>query len=97
MSTLLQKIMMALGRRGVHVPVDEVLGQTYRALQQYHAAYPAVFNKGADILLAEVEGGATTIEDIPKRMGHLLQMLDRLHREEELDAWQVDEIAVAAV
>jgi len=97
MSTLLQKILMALGRRGIHVPIDEVLGNTYRSLQQYHSIYPAVFNRAADILLAEVEGGATGIEDIPKRMGHLLQMLDRLHREEELDAWAADEVGLPAV
>jgi len=87
MSNLLQKIMMALGRRGVQVPIDSTLGAAYRSLQEYQAQYPAVFPTAAEILLAEVEGGATGITDIPKRVGHLCEMLDRLQRQEDLTAW----------
>jgi len=96
MSTLLQKILIALGRRGMQTPVDKSLGDAYRALQQCHALYPSVFTHAAEILLAEVEGGATIVSDIPKRIHHLTQMLDRLHREEELEAW-ASEDALAAV
>ena len=94
MSTLLQKIMAALGRRGVQTPIDKTLGDAYRALQVCHAHYPSVFTHAADILLAEIEGGATTLEDIPKRIAHLAQMLDRLHREEELEAWAEEDVVV---
>jgi hypothetical protein len=87
MSTLLQKILVALGRRGLQTPIDKELGDAYRALQQAHRGYPSIYNHAAEILLAEVEGGATAVADIPKRIGHLCQMLDRLHREEELEAW----------
>ena len=96
MSTLLQRLLIALGRRGVQTPVDATLGNAYRGLQHYHEQYPAVFPHAAEILLAEVEGGATTMADIPKRMGHLVQMLDRLHREEELEAWAEDDVIIAA-
>jgi hypothetical protein len=96
MSTLLQKILIAVGRRGVQTPVDATLGNAYRALQRYHEAYPSVFAHAAEILLAEVEGGATSVEDIPKRVGHLVQMLDRLHREEELEDWSDRDVVVAA-
>jgi hypothetical protein len=94
MSTLLQKILVALGRRGVQTPIDQSLGAAYRALQQYQRTYPSVFAHAADILLAEVEGGATSVEGIPKRIAHLAQMLDRLHREEELEAWGEEETIV---
>ncbi len=87
MSNLLQKIMMALGRRGVQVPIDSVLGMAYRSLQDYLSQYPAVFPAAAEILLSEVEGGATSVTDIPKRMGHLCEMLDRLQRQEDLAIW----------
>jgi len=97
MSALLQKILIALGRRGVQVPIDQALATAYRALQRYHETYPSVFNPAAEILLAEVEGGATDVADIPTRLGHLIQMLDRLHREEELTAWAEDqEVVVTA-
>jgi hypothetical protein len=94
MSTLLQKILTALGRRGVQTPIDQSLGNAYRALQGYQQQYPTVFAHAAEILLAEIEGGATTVPDIPKRIGHLVQMLDRLHREEELEAWAEEEVIV---
>jgi hypothetical protein len=95
MSTLLQKLLIALGRRGVQTPVDATLGNAYRALQQCHELYPSVFTHAAEILLAEVEGGATNVEGIPKRLGHLCQLLDRLHRSEELEAWaEEDQIVV---
>jgi hypothetical protein len=96
LSTLLQRILIALGRRGIQAPVDATMGNAYRALQRYHEAYPSVFSHAAEILLAEVEGGATDLPDIPKRMGHLVQMLDRLHREEELEAWADTDVVVAA-
>jgi hypothetical protein len=96
MSTLLQKIMIALGRRGVQTPIDRTLGDAYRALQQCHALYPSIFPHAAEILLAEVEGGGTSIEDVPKRIAHLSQMLDRLHREEELEAWATEDMVVTA-
>jgi hypothetical protein len=97
MSTFLQRLMCALGRRGVQAPIDQTLGNAYRALQHAHATYPSVFPHAAEILLAEVEGGATTVDMIPKRLGLLVQMLDRLHREEELDAYAEDEgLLVAA-
>ena len=96
MSTLLQRILIALGRRGIQAPVDATLGNAYRALQRYHEAYPSVFTHAAEILLAEIEGGATDVADIPKRMGHLVQMLDRLHRQEELDAWADEDVVIAA-
>ena len=97
MSPLLQKIMIALGRRGDQVPIDETLGAAYRALGRYQDLYPNVFNPAAEILLAEIEGGATTIQEVPRRLGHLTQMLDRLHRQEELTAWaQDDDVVVVA-
>ena len=91
MSSLLQKMMVALGRRGVQTPIDASLGEAYRALQGCQRAYPGVFAQAAEILLAEVEGGATGVSDVPKRISHLAQMLDRLHREEELEAWAEEE------
>ena len=94
MSTLLQKIMIALGRRGVQTPIDQTLGDAYRALCHYHSHSPSVFPHAAEILLAEVEGGATNLTDIPKRMGHITQMLERLHREEELEEWAEDETVI---
>ena len=94
MSNLLQKIMIALGRRGVQVPINKTLGDAYRALQQYQRAFPTAFPLAAEILLAEVEGGAVSVEEIPRRIGHLVQMLDRLQREEELEAWAEDEVVI---
>ncbi|MFN3648143.1 MAG: hypothetical protein ACK47B_01080 [Armatimonadota bacterium] len=94
MSTLLQKLLVALGRRGVQTPIDGTLGAAYRALQQYHERYPNVFTHAAEILLAEVEGGATTVDQIPQRMGQLVQMLDRLHREEDVAAWAEQDVVV---
>jgi hypothetical protein len=91
MSALLQRIMIALGRRGEQTPIDDTLGTAYRALQRYQDAYPNVFPHASEILLAEIEGGATKIADIPRRIGHICQMLDRLHRQEELDAWAAEE------
>jgi len=91
MSNLLQRILIALGRRGVQTPIDESLGTAYRGLQSWHSQYPVAFPIAAEILLAEIEGGATVVGDIPKRIGHLVQMLDRLHREEELEAWAEDD------
>ena len=97
MSTLLQRIMIALGRRGVQTPIDEHLADAYRALQRCQESYPSVFPHAAEILLAEVEGGATDLETIPRRIIHVSQMLDRLHRQEELDAWAEEEgVLVAA-
>jgi hypothetical protein len=93
-SALLQKMLVALGHRGVQTPIDPVLGAAYRALVQCHDTYPSIFPNASDILLAEVEGGATGIADIPKRLGHLVQMLDRLHREEELEAWAEEQTVV---
>ncbi len=92
MSSLLQRILIALGRRGVQTPIDAALGAAYRAMQRCQELYPSVFPHAADILLAEIEGGATNVPDIPKRIGHLVQMLDRLHREEELEAWASEEV-----
>ena len=86
MSTLLQKLMIALGRRGVQTPIGDELAAAYRALQEHHAAYPTAFGNAADILLAEVEGGATALAEIPTRIDHLCRMLDALYRQEELDA-----------
>lgn len=94
MSALLQKILIALGKRGVQTPIDGSLANAYRALQRYHEAYPSVFAAATEILLAEVEGGATGIEDIPQRLGHIIQMLDRLHREEELEMWAEDQTVI---
>jgi hypothetical protein len=94
MSALLQRILIALGKRGVQSPIDQDLAAAYRSLQRYHEAYPSVFNPAAEILLAEVEGGATNVADIPTRLGHLIQMLDRLHREEELAAWSEEQEVV---
>jgi hypothetical protein len=94
MSALLQKILIALGQRGVQTPIDGTLGNAYRALQRYHEAYPSVFTQATDILLAEIEGGATTLADVPQRLGHLIQMLDRLHREEELELWAEEDTVV---
>jgi hypothetical protein len=94
MSAMLQKILIALGRRGVQVPIDSVLANAYRALQRYQDTYPSVFAQAADVLLAEVEGGATNIADVPQRLGHIVQMLDRLTREEELEMWAEDRVLV---
>lgn len=94
MSALLQKILIALGKRGIQAPIDGSLANAYRALQKYHEAYPSVFTPATDILLAEIEGGATGVEDIPQRLGHLVQMLDRLHREEELELWAEEDRTV---
>ena len=94
MSSLLQRIMIALGRRGVQTPIDQSLSAAYRALQHCHEQYPSAFPLGADILLAEIEGGATAVADIPKRIGHIVQMLDRLHREEELAVWAEEQTIV---
>ena len=96
MSSLLQRILIALGKRGVQTPIDSTLGTAYRAMQRYQELYPSVFPHAADVLLAEIEGGATTVNDIPKRLGHLVQMLDRLHREEELEAWTSEDVVVVA-
>lgn len=94
MSAMLQKILIALGRRGVQVPIDATLANAYRALQRYHEAYPSVFVQATEVLLAEVEGGATNIADVPQRLGHIIQMLDRLTREEELEMWSEDRVLV---
>jgi hypothetical protein len=94
MSAMLQKILIALGRRGVQVPIDATLANAYRALQRYHEAYPSVFTQATEVLLAEVEGGATNIADVPQRLGHIVQMLDRLTREEELEMWSEDQVLV---
>ena len=96
MSPLLQRIMSTLGRRGVQTPIDQELGNAYRALTACQERYPSIFEHAADILLAEIEGGATTIVDIPRRVSHLAQMLDRLHRQEELEAWAEEDIVIAA-
>ncbi len=96
MSTLLQRILVALGRRGILTPIDGALGEAYRALQGCQRGFPTVFQPAAEILLAEVEGGAVDVAGIPRRIGHLCQMLDRLHREEELEAW-ADEDTVIVV
>ena len=97
MSTLLQRILVALGRRGVQTPIDQTLGNAYRALRKQQDSHPSVFAPAAEILLAEVEGGATTVDNIPTRIAHLTQMLDRLHREEQLEAWASDNEEVVIV
>jgi hypothetical protein len=96
MSPLLQRIMIALGRRGVQTPIDQELGNAYRALELLQERFPAVFPHAIEILIAEIEGGATGIAEIPRRLGHVAQMLDRLHREEELEAWAEEDIVIAA-
>ena len=93
MSTLLQRILVALGRRGVQTPIDQTLGDAYSALQNHHAMYPNVFTLAAEILMAEIEGGATTVADIPQRISHIARMLDRLHNQEDAEAW-ADEVLV---
>lgn len=94
MSAMLQRIMIAAGRRGIQTPIDDSLGAAYRSVVAYQEAYPAVFNHASEILLAEIEGGATPIAEIPRRMGHLLQMLDRLHRAEDLQAWAAEDVVI---
>lgn len=94
MSPMLQRIMIAAARRGIQTPIDDSLGAAYQALVTYQEAYPAVFNNAAEILLAEIEGGATAIAEIPRRMGHMLQMLDRLHRSEDLQAWAAEDVVI---
>jgi len=93
-SPLLQKMMIALGRRGVQTPIDTALAAAYRAMKQALDAHPSIFPHAAEILLAEVEGGATSVADVPKRLNHLVQMLDRLHREEDLEAWAEEDIVI---
>jgi hypothetical protein len=90
MSPLLQRLMIALGRRGVPVPIDTTLGNAYQAFQQCHEAFPSVFTHASEILLAEVEGGATSLTEVPARIAALCTMLDRLHRREDLAAWAED-------
>lgn len=89
-------MLAALGRRGVQVPFDPSLAAAYRALHQCHELYPSVFGPAVEILMAEIEGGATGIADVPKRLGHLAELLDRLHRAEELDAWAEEDLIVVA-
>ncbi len=95
MSVMLQKMMVAFGRRGTACPIDQTLGDAYKALEIYHEQYPAVFTNAAEILLAEVEGGAISLADVPRRLGLIVQMLDRLHRQEELHDWSNDTVVVA--
>lgn len=94
MSPLLQKMMIALGQRGVQTPIDSDLGAAYRAMRQAHDGYPSIFSHAADILLAEIEGGATSVPEVPGRLAHLVRMLDRLHRDEELEAWAEEDIVI---
>ena len=96
MSILLQKIMIALGHRGIACPIDQTLGNVYQALNVFHEQYPAVFMNAAEILLAEIEGGAVGLGDIPKRLGQIVQMLDRLHRQEDLQVWAEEDIVITA-
>jgi hypothetical protein len=96
MSPMLQRILIALGQRGVQTPLDQRLGLAYRALQ-YHQEHSAnVYPHACDILLAELEGGATTVADIPQRLGDLVRLLEHLHRSEELEAWADEETRVIA-
>lgn len=90
MSTLLQRILVALGRRGIQTPIDQTLGDAYRALQHHHSMYPNVFTLAAEILMAEIEGGATTVADIPQRIGQIAKLLDSLHNQEDAAAWADD-------
>lgn len=94
MSPLLQKLLVAFGRRGVVVPIDETLGELYRQLGAYHDQYPNVFNNAVEVLLAEVEGGGLDVGDVARRLGRLLHMLDRLHRQEDLEAWVSEPITI---
>lgn len=87
MSTMLQRMMVALGRRGVQTPIDQRLGLAYQALRQCQDANPNIFPQACEILLAEVEGGATTVADVPLRLRDLIRLLDQLHRNEDLEAW----------
>lgn len=94
MSPLLQKLMIAFGRRGVSVPIDQNLGKLYESLDEYHDQYTNIFNNAVEILLAEVEGGALELNEVGDRLGRLLYMLDRLHRQEDLEAWASDPVIV---
>jgi hypothetical protein len=96
MSPMLQRILVALGKRGVQTPLDQRLGLAYRALQLHQENSANVYPHACDILLAEIEGGATTVADIPQRLGDLVRLLEHLHRTEELDTWAVDTLIVAA-
>jgi hypothetical protein len=88
---MLQRILIALGQRGVQTPIDAHLGQAYQALHFYQENYANVYPHACEILMAEIEGGATTVMDIPQRMADLVRMLDRLHRSEDLDLWAQEE------
>lgn len=96
MSPMLQRILIALGHRGVQTPLDQRLGQAYRALQFHQEHSANVYPHACDILLAEIEGGATTVADIPQRLGDLIRLLEHLHRTEELEAWAEDDTLVVA-
>jgi hypothetical protein len=87
MSPMLQRILIALGRRGVQTPVDQRLGQAYQALHYYQENHANIYPHACEILMAEIEGGATTIVDVPQRMADLVRMLDQLHRNEDLELW----------
>lgn len=97
MNPLLHRVMVALGRQGHQVPIDDTLGAAYRAFQHYQRSHPTAFGPATDILLAEVEGGATKLDQVPKRLGHLVQMVDRLQRENEVEAWVDDLDSVTVV
>jgi len=96
MSPMLQRILVALGKRGVQTPVDQQLGLAYRALQLHQENSANVFPHACDILLAEIEGGATAVADIPRRLGDLVRLLENLHRTEELDTWAEDASLLSA-
>jgi len=84
---MLQRILVALGRRGVQTPIDQRLGLAYTALRTAQDDNPNIFPHACEIMLAEIEGGATTVADIPERLPNLIRMLDQLHRNEDLEAW----------
>lgn len=90
MSPMLQRILVALGKRGVQTPLDQRLGLAYRALQLHQENSANVYPHACDILLAEIEGGATTVADIPQRLADLVRLLEHLHRTEELAEWAED-------
>lgn len=96
MSPMLQRILVALGKRGVQTPLDQRLGLAYRALQHHQENSANVYPHACDILLAEIEGGATTVADIPQRLADLVRLLEHLHRTEELEAWADEPLVVAA-
>ena len=97
MSPMLQRILIALGQRGVQTPIDPQLGQAYQALRYYQENHANVYPHACEILMAEIEGGATTVPGIPQRLADVVRMLDHLHRTEDLELWAEEEgIPIAA-